>query len=598
MSRDWGSHPPLTDLSVICGQSSACAARLMRWLVLLICLGVAAPVLAMDIKQAHVLYINSYHRGYVWSDGIEQGLRQRLLSSGKEIELSVEYLDTRRFPLASHLGFLAEEIAIKYAKYPPTVLVVSDNDAFDFAMKYRERLFPGVPMVFCAYNDFRPERILGKKNITGVNEAVSFLDTIEVALKLHPDTRTLVFIGSTEEATGLRNFEELERTVFPRFKGQYALLVLNNHAVTEIGRRLKELSGKAVVFIIGQTRDRLTGRVLTGEEAGQILSAAIPFPIYSFWEFYLNTGVVGGQVLSGADQGRSAADLTLQILNGMPAHNLPVIMSTPARNMFDYRAMQRFGISPDALPEDSVILNRPFSLWLTYRWQILGIACLLILETLLVIVLIHLSRDRRKALHALALERTLLEKHVETRTVELKAANERLALLSFSDSLTQLANRRCFDKVLSAELLRHSRNRSPLSLIMLDIDFFKNFNDTYGHVAGDACLRKIGALLELMANRAADLAARYGGEEFAVILPDTDAHGALNLALRIREEVAALAIEHASSSIARHVTASLGVVTINTANPMPLVDVVELADQQLYQAKAKGRNQVVAADLS
>ena len=101
-----------------------------------------------------------------------------------------------------------------------------------------------------------------------------------------------------------------------------------------------------------------------------------------------------------------------------------------------------------------------------------------------------------------------------------------------------------------------------------------------------------------MANRTADLAARYGGEEFAIILPDTDAQGALNLAVRIREEVAGLAIAHTSSGIASHVTASLGVVTINTANPMPLVDVVELADQQLYRAKANGRNQVVAIDLA
>ena len=476
MSRDRGRHTPFADCSGISALSSAYTARLSGWAVALLLLSglvMTAPVLAASIKQEQVLYFNSYHRGYSWSDGIEEGLRERLLSSGKKVDLSVEYLDTRRFPLASHLGLLAESMAIKYAKYQPAVLVVSDNSAFDFAMKYRERLFPGVPMVFCGYNDFLPALIKGKKNITGVNEAVSFLDTVEIALKLHPDTRTLVFIGSTIEASSQRNYEEVERIVFPKFKGQYALLGLKNNSVAEIDQRLKKLSGKAVAFIIGQTRDILDGRVLTGEETGQLLSTGSPFPMYSFWDFYLNTGVVGGHVLTGVDQGRAAADLTLQILDGTPADSLPVVMTTPARNMFDYRALQRFGVSLDALPENSVILNRPFSLWLTYRWQIIGIACLLVLETLLVVFLIHLSRGRRKALHALAQERALLEKHVEMRTVELKAANERLALLSFTDALTQLANRRCFDQVLSAELLRQSRTLSPLSLIMLDIDFFK-----------------------------------------------------------------------------------------------------------------------------
>lgn len=573
---------------------------ILRLIVLLVmvCAGGSVLVPAADNPPSRVLYLNSYHRGYPWSDGIEQGLRERLDASGKQIELSVEYLDSRRFSFASQIGPLAESMTIKYAKYRPNLIVVSDNAAFEFAIKYRQRLFHGLPMVFCGFNDFRPGMLKGLRNITGVNEEVNILATVDMALKVHPDTRTLVFITSTGDASSKRNHDAVERTAIPKLRTQYKLVNLKDASIEEVGQRLAKLPPETLVFIAGQTRDRGAGRALTPEENGRLISAASPYPTYSFWDIYLKTGVVGGHVLTGVDQGRAAADLVLRILDGTPADAIPVVMDTPSTNMFDYQVMRRFDISPSRLPSDSVIINRSFSVWHAYRWQILGVVGLLGVETVLVLVLIHMIRARRHALAALALERVLLESNVETRTAELKAANDRLALLSYSDGLTQLANRRCFDKVLATEILRLHRTGAPLSLIMLDIDFFKNFNDTYGHVAGDECLRQLGALLEHLVNRPADLSARYGGEEFAVILPETDAQGAMTLARRIHEGIAALAIVHAASLVADHVTASLGVVTINTARPMPLAEIIGLADQQLYKAKSNGRNQVAALDLS
>lgn len=141
-------------------------------------------------------------------------------------------------------------------------------------------------------------------------------------------------------------------------------------------------------------------------------------------------------------------------------------------------------------------------------------------------------------------------------------SNRRLTELSNQDSLTGIANRRCFDATLEHEYFRLKRSNSKLSIILFDIDYFKKYNDYYGHVMGDDCLRQIGGALAGCIIRSVDLAARYGGEEFACILPDTDINSAVEIAEKIRREILALKIEHKKSPISEFVTASFGVTTV------------------------------------
>ncbi|CBL46303.1 Hypothetical protein HDN1F_27200 [gamma proteobacterium HdN1] len=176
---------------------------------------------------------------------------------------------------------------------------------------------------------------------------------------------------------------------------------------------------------------------------------------------------------------------------------------------------------------------------------------------------------------------------------QLKNLNARLALVATTDGLTGIANRRRFDEVLATELVRLRRSNVPLSLMLLDIDYFKRFNDEYGHVAGDDCLRRIGALLASSISRASDTVARYGGEEFAAILPFTNERGAAALAECFRSGIESLGIPHTGSTVSAFVTVSIGVVTLS-AGMGSVAGVVELADAQLYQAKRMGRNRVVA----
>lgn len=185
-----------------------------------------------------------------------------------------------------------------------------------------------------------------------------------------------------------------------------------------------------------------------------------------------------------------------------------------------------------------------------------------------------------------------LEEQVSERTAELEAANKKLEMLARIDGLTGIANRREFDTALSQEIRRAARQKAPTSLLIADIDFFKNYNDTYGHPAGDECLKKVAHQIEKTFQRAGELVARYGGEEFAVILPSVDFDESTVLAQLLRQSIWDLDIPHKSSAIAARVTMSIGVATLPGGQVATDKQMIQYADQALYLAKNNGRNQV------
>ncbi len=181
---------------------------------------------------------------------------------------------------------------------------------------------------------------------------------------------------------------------------------------------------------------------------------------------------------------------------------------------------------------------------------------------------------------------------------ELKNANERLKMLSVIDGLTQIPNRRRFDEYLDMEWKRHYREKTLISVILCDIDFFKLYNDNYGHQAGDDCLQKVAKAINDCAHRSTDLVARYGGEEFVLILPSTDAKGAMVLSEKVRNCVMNLELDHEKSTVNDYVTLSLGVATMIPGTGNSAEALVALADEGLYEAKENGRNQSIGKDES
>jgi diguanylate cyclase (GGDEF)-like protein len=187
-----------------------------------------------------------------------------------------------------------------------------------------------------------------------------------------------------------------------------------------------------------------------------------------------------------------------------------------------------------------------------------------------------------------------LERRVSERTEALALANRRLEVLSISDGLTGLANRRRFDEVLPREWLRALRGNSSVAVVMIDIDYFKRYNDHYGHVGGDRCLRAVAAALQANARQDVDTAARYGGEEFALILPGADLDAAGMVAARAVAAVLALREPHAASPFGC-VTISVGVAAVVPTDDIAPDQLVALADASLYSAKQQGRNRVALA---
>jgi len=200
--------------------------------------------------------------------------------------------------------------------------------------------------------------------------------------------------------------------------------------------------------------------------------------------------------------------------------------------------------------------------------------------------------DKIQAEEQIAQNHRELEKLIAIRTAELNDANHKLELMAYQDVVTGLYNRRFFNKVLEREIRRARRYRQPLSLLIGDVDFFKDYNDTYGHLAGDVCLKKIADLFRQHFQRASDLVARYGGEEFCVILPNMDSDAARVLSENFLQLVWAANITHDTSTIANRITVSIGLATCSEHDNCNAEILIKAADSALYAAKKSGRNRL------
>jgi len=184
----------------------------------------------------------------------------------------------------------------------------------------------------------------------------------------------------------------------------------------------------------------------------------------------------------------------------------------------------------------------------------------------------------------------MLEKRVRERTCALEDANKKLEALSITDGLTGLKNRRYFDLMYPREFRRAIRDRTPLTVMLLDIDHFKNFNDNYGHLTGDDCLRMVATIIESEIQRVGDMAFRYGGEEFCVMLPNTKAQGGKLLAERIRSRIETADFKVEDLQV--NVTISIGLTSVVPTRDFTEDELVACADKALYQSKLDGRNRV------
>ena len=346
-----------------------------------------------ESHKRHVLVLNSYHSGLSWTDDTVKGIESALKDVARDVELHLEFMDTKRFLGDRYFEKLYETYRLKYGTFHLNMVIAADNDALDFALKYHEELFPETPVVFCGINNFKSSMTEGNGYFTGVVEETDVKSTIEIALKLHPQTERIVVVNDwTTTGIAMKN-EILE--VAPHFKSSLEFVFLDNLDMTELQARIRNLPAKTIILMTVFNYDK-TGRFFTYEESLALLYPHAKAPIYSVWDFYLGGGIVGGMLTSAFQQGKTAGEIALRILGGDDIAKIPVVRKSPNRYMFDHKEMVRFALRQSALPEDAIVVNLPDTLYSRYRtFILLSTATFLFLSIVIFVLLRNISSRKR-----------------------------------------------------------------------------------------------------------------------------------------------------------------------------------------------------------
>lgn len=362
--------------------------------LLFLALGVANARADHELQQKQVLLINSYHQTMTWVQDVTRGVVDVLKPAQNNLVLHVENMDTKRYPSPHYRESLRRAFRVKYHATRFDLILVSDNNAFDFMRRYRDQLFPGVPVVFCGVNDYHPEMLDGLHGFTGAAEVFDAAATLRSALKLRPQTRRVLVLndylktGRAWEKTIRRQLAPLA----PRLRIDYAA----NLGLDELQQQIADLPADSIVLLGAYFSDR-DGRYVTYEEIGRFLAEHSKVPVFCLLEFNIGNGVIGGSVISGYYQGQIMAQMGHRILHGEDPAQIPVLSTGSTRYMFDYHQLQRFDIDQSDLPPGAQILNRPHDFYHENR-QIILTAAGFILALLIVIGLLVLNiRKRRQA---------------------------------------------------------------------------------------------------------------------------------------------------------------------------------------------------------
>ncbi|WP_421901433.1 ATP-binding protein [Maridesulfovibrio sp.] len=351
------------------------------------------PVRADEVR--HVLVLHSYHSGMSWIANIEQGIRDTLLVPPyKDLVLHIEYMDTKRYHSSEHYARIKDMFRAKFANINLSLIMSSDNNAYDFLRENRDELFPATPVVFCGVNNFADEQIKGLKKFTGVAEIMSSRETVEVILKQLPETKSIYVIndylktGRAWEATLKRNLTS--------FKGSVRIEYNENLTIGGLRDKIQSMKAGSVVLLGVYYSDR-DGKYVTYEKLGSMLTKDSPVPVYCLLRFNLRDDVIGGKVISGYHQGVMMSEVARKVLAGENADDIPVMKIGANAFIFDWQSLDKYGIPIELLPEESVILNEPFSFYEEYFYLVWSTVFVFCAMTLLVIVLIKNVLALRKA---------------------------------------------------------------------------------------------------------------------------------------------------------------------------------------------------------
>ena len=350
------------------------------------------PVNTPDERK--VLVLHSYDSTMAWTKNIQRGIESVFETSGVSVDMHVEYMDTIRHRTKETFGYLEDLYRKKYSDISFDVILLSDNNALNFILPRRDMLFPGVPIVFCGMNDFRPDQLHGQSDITGVNESIDIQGTIKLASRIMPDIKSFLVI-SDRTAAGLANRRKFENTLSRLPDTPFSFGLQDDLTTAELQDTLGKLSDDSAILLFMFRRDS-SGRIFTPPEYFSMVVEGSNVPVFTFWlETSQDTDVMGGVMVSGEAQGKQAAEYALRILKGEPASSLPFMMKSPNVSILNYPQLKRFKVSKRVIPEGVIIRNEPVTFYYQHK-AIIWLASFFIIAMAFLNTLLMINIARRK----------------------------------------------------------------------------------------------------------------------------------------------------------------------------------------------------------
>ncbi len=337
-----------------------------------------------SFASKEVLLLHSYHKGYKWSDDISLEIEKRFKDE-KDINLTTIYMDTKHIAGSTYLNQLGEIYKKQLSTRDFDLVIVSDNNAFDFAIKYHEYLFKDLPILFCGINNFDKaflEQNNMKKYMTGVVEQVDLEKNFELILRMQPNLEKLVIINDKSK-TGYAVKRDL-RKVIEKYSKKINIEYIDNLDIDNLKKKVLNLDRKKSALLFVLLFKDTTGKFFTYKQSFKKIYDVSQVPIYGLWDFYLDYGMVGGLLTSAKAQGEAVSYMAMQVLNGKDVREIPIIEKSPNRYIFDYKELDRFDLSVKDILEEYEIINEPHDFFRKYTKFIVTIV--IIISVLLIMI--------------------------------------------------------------------------------------------------------------------------------------------------------------------------------------------------------------------
>lgn len=387
----------------------------------------AADLHAQAPKRFVVLYWDN--KEFPGNARFEESFKAQLqLDRRQDVEYFPEYFELSRFPEEKHIVSFRDYLKAKYAMRTVDVVVASADGPLKFLLKYRSELFANSPIVFVATDPPKSEILASGAGATGIHYKNAYRETVDLALRLQPHTRHVFVVSGTPQQD--RRYEKAVQQELSNFE-KAQVTYLTDLPLNELVALTRNLPTNSVVLYVWQQAVNEQGKLLESYEVLGRIAAQSSAPIYGFGTVVMGSGIIGGYLQGPEMNGAKAGQLVDQILSGTKAQAIPVEQAQKVP-MFDWRQLRRWGVSEISLPADSVVRFKEFTFWELYKWRIIGVLTLMVLQTAFIVALLVERRRRRRAKEALARLNAELEDRVANRTAALNAKSRELETFAYS----------------------------------------------------------------------------------------------------------------------------------------------------------------------